>query len=1078
MNIQGTLYAESPIYRGNSRKTLFTRDGDGTHRLVSLAGEVGGTAQSLMDAFIGQDRKGKNTGLLNQLWKRLYGKSMPDRLITQVTCTLQKSSYPRDNLFDLRMGIRLDEDRWAAESNANYKMETLFRHSAFDFTLSVNDGLLKKDGNDARLYYLFQELIAGRFWFGAGKSKGLGRLRLEMDTPLSVPATLPEVNPGANHLRLRLAFDSVNPVLVGWNWGKIDPESPSFAAVEGRLLVNAMRELPDAVGKRLAMSLGGPILSPENWKHKFIEQLPRVLAIWIQEASQSEEQECWVLPEADVKKLGKGKYKLSKKILEKLYPLTEKTYANIDDAEAEITEAMADKENMIKRVVKLLEQQQVSEKSIGESLWAELSALLSLAQDSSLKAELEEALDDEQNLVKILKPACERVFPRLSQQIDHQISLLQSDSWVDEELEHRRTHVDIKQMLMNGEISEGQWRDFKHPPKGVSHAAWREFLDAHRRVKYHHITHGKNLKKSITNDENMIAFLKSYRSQTRQELAQSYNIDFRAGGASNREISRKYGKPYDTVFMRMLSWAPSTEEHGAWEVYIPGSTIKGAFRKRASQVLKTLLGESSKTRMLIDKLFGAQGKRGMMFFSDAYLSDPVDPEKAWCSMDGVKMDPKNGKPLESAKRDFLYAYGKELAFQCQIDIQDVRSSDLEAFSVFLHLLDDFRRGDIPLGGEKTSGFGWIKADLQQVEWLSAEQSDISQKLFPGQTMKPDGIWQSLVLDGDAALQALQSSKESLSAEQNVSKTSVPRAKAGFISHKAFGGYCGMLYVEADVLTPVTVQESGEPSFRQNLAEGPVNGWDFFSMSPPEASKREDKRRYALPSKSLRGMLRHIYAVASDSREESKVVTDLNPADSLFGWVGRGQNQAIMGRVSVSFGYFQDPQLSWFAVPYPYGNWQFQNGQWKEVSGTNASKLRIQDTWRIFPHAPLAPVAKQVETFAPDTVQSSYFRAILPGHTAQFSIRFWNLEEEELQRVIWTIALEPELAHKMGKHRYLGFGSLRLRILPESYLIDWEARYQGKTEKEWQKSLSPDEWRNTRVIAHYADLRKALNAAQL
>ena len=899
-----------------------------------------------------------------------------------------------------------------------------------------------------------------------------------MNTSFPIPSAPPKLQPGVNHLRLRLAFNSANPVLVGWNWGKIDPESPSFAAVEGRLLVNAMRELPGAVRKRLALSLGGPILSPDNWKNKFAEHLPRVLAIWIQEEAQSQGQECWILPEAEIKKLSKGKYKLSNKILEKLSPLAQKTYATTAEAETEITEAMADKKNMIARVVKLLEQQQVRTKMIGEALWTEIVTFLTLQSDSSVKANLEAVLNDEQSLVNVLKPICETVFPRLNQQIDHQITLLQSDSWVDQELEQRQTHLWIKEMLMKGEISEAQWRDATRPPKGVSHTAWREFLDAHQRVQYRHITHGRNLKKSITNDENMIAFLKSYRSQTRQELAQPYNIDFRAGGASSREISRKYGKSYDTVFMRMLSWAPSREEQGAWEVYIPGSTIKGAFRKRASQVLKTLIGETSKTRLLIDKLFGAQGQRGLIFFSDAYLSDPVDPEKAWCSMDGVKMDPKSGKPIESAKQDFLYAYGEQLAFQCQIDVQDLRSRDLEVFSVFLHLLQDFQRGDIPLGGEKTNGFGWVKADLKELAWLTSDAQDISQTLFPGQTFQADGVWQALILKGEAALRVLQSGRASLAAEQTVSETLAPRAKAGFISHRAFGGYCGMLYVAAEVLTPLSVQESGEPSFRQNLEDGPVNGWDFFSMSPPEASQREDARCYALPSKSLRGMLRHIYAIASDSHEESKTVTALNPADSLFGWVGRGQNQAIMGRVSVGFGYFDEPQLAWFTAPYPYGNWQFRNGTWRNDAEARAAKLLINDAWRLFPHAPLAPIAEQQDSFAPDTAQKSYFRAILPGSTAQFSVRFWNLEEEEWQRLIWTIVLEPELAHKMGKHRYLGFGSLRLRILPQSYLIDWTARYQGKSEQEWQKAIDLDHWRNTRVIAHYADLRKALHAAQL
>ena len=88
MLLRGTLIAETPIYRGNARKTLFTRDGDGTQRLVSLAGEISGTAQALMDAFVGRSRDGRNIGLLNRLWQRLYDSSLPDGLITNVGCSL------------------------------------------------------------------------------------------------------------------------------------------------------------------------------------------------------------------------------------------------------------------------------------------------------------------------------------------------------------------------------------------------------------------------------------------------------------------------------------------------------------------------------------------------------------------------------------------------------------------------------------------------------------------------------------------------------------------------------------------------------------------------------------------------------------------------------------------------------------------------------------------------------------------------------------------------------------------------------------------------------------------------------
>ena len=162
MLLRGQLVAETPIYRGNARKTLFTRDGDGSQRLVSLAGEISGTAQALMDAFVGQSRDGRNIGLLNRLWLRLYGSPLPAGLVTRVECQLQKESYPRDHFFDLRMGLRLDEDRWASEANANYKMETLFKNAVFDLALTVNDAALQKEDNAARLYYTLQELREGR----------------------------------------------------------------------------------------------------------------------------------------------------------------------------------------------------------------------------------------------------------------------------------------------------------------------------------------------------------------------------------------------------------------------------------------------------------------------------------------------------------------------------------------------------------------------------------------------------------------------------------------------------------------------------------------------------------------------------------------------------------------------------------------------------------------------------------------------------------------------------------------------------------------------------------------------------
>jgi len=263
-----------------------------------------------------------------------------------------------------------------------------------------------------------------------------------------------------------------------------------------------------------------------------------------------------------------------------------------------------------------------------------------------------------------------------------------------------------------------------------------------------------------------------------------------------------------------------------------------------------------------------------------------------------------------------------------------------------------------------------------------------------------------------------------------------------------------------------------------LPDGPINGWDFFTLAPPEVDLRPSQKQYALPSKSIRGMLRHIYAIATDSRTASPDISHLNPEDSLFGWVGQGPNQAIMGRLSFEFGLFDGPELAWFKVPYPYGEWRYNNGEWTRNEGGTVTRMLAGGHWRLFPHVPLAPIVEQLDEFKPEAVQNSYFKAILPGSRARFTIRFWNLTEEELQRLIWCIELEPDLAHKMGKHKHVGFGSLRFRLHPDSYLVDWQTRYAGKPEQEWRLPVEVTQWLKPEVIAHYSELKKALDAKPL
>ncbi|MCP4692580.1 MAG: hypothetical protein GY859_31345 [Desulfobacterales bacterium] len=438
------------------------------------------------------------------------------------------------------------------------------------------------------------------------------------------------------------------------------------------------------------------------------------------------------------------------------------------------------------------------------------------------------------------------------------------------------------------------------------------------------------------------------------------------------------------------------------------------------------------------------------------------------------MDPQTGRPIERSKRDYLFAHGKQLMFRFRIDLQDIRPRDLSAVSALFHLISDFRRGEIPLGGEKSNGLGWVEANISRLEWLTAAPGEVHRTLFNDAPLRRDGPWRGLTLAGKAAAAAI-APFISMEASGKSDRETPPTARAGFISHRAFGGCCGKLFVSVTPETPMHIRESGEPSFVTAVNGAPVNGWDFYSISPPKADDRGSDRLYAIPSPGLKGMIRHLYAIACDAREESVDIRRLNGADSLFGWVGDGANQALMARLSFSFATFTDPGLAWFKVPTSYGEWRRRDRRWTRKPGGAAQQVRIAGEWRLFPHAPLAPGVARLDAFEPDAPGALYFRAMLPGKKARFTIRFWNLLESELRRLVWCTALEDGLAHKMGAGRYLGFGSAKATILPESYLIDWSRRYTDASSDKWRRPLDPSQWRDIETVHHYKELKKALNA---
>ena len=225
--IRGKLILEGPLYRGNSRKTIFSR---GENNKVFLPGKINGQAIAMMSAFTGfwkhsKNPKANNTGLFERLWSRLFKEDMPG-FISDVTCTLDESISEKNPHFDLRMGLAIDRDRMAQAQDQNFRLETIYKGTVFNFSLSFDESKADK----YKFAVLLQELIQGRFWFGAQKSKGLGKCRLEPDEQSreliekykNSGTAKPSLNPSSNYIYITLELTPNNPLLVSWPWGNQD----------------------------------------------------------------------------------------------------------------------------------------------------------------------------------------------------------------------------------------------------------------------------------------------------------------------------------------------------------------------------------------------------------------------------------------------------------------------------------------------------------------------------------------------------------------------------------------------------------------------------------------------------------------------------------------------------------------------------------------------------------------------------------------------------------------------------------------------------------------------------------------
>lgn len=645
------------------------------------------------------------------------------------------------------------------------------------------------------------------------------------------------------------------------------------------------------------------------------------------------------------------------------------------------------------------------------------------------------------------------------------------DAWIDDLRKETEEHKNIMDNVLAGHAKN--WSDVEKMPGGI-------------KFKNNHLRSGqpmsldqlkRNFTKAVRNDETLMDFLKGHRGKVHKEIDREPHLDFRE---EKGEIIR--GKPYDQLFYRALT---RDQHKTCWELCIPGNTIKGAFRTKAQQILRTLHnGQGCKEKTSshegkycddrycpVCSLFGRQGMTAEVFCSDAYLAaDDKLPDDEQYSYDQITVDPKTGQSIENSKLNFLFAYGQKFSFKCSLVLKDLDPRYLEQFSFLIRLLKEFENGTIPFGGKKTSGFGYIRGKIDKMEFLCPPGSSMENQLKKWKVKKTgfEQLWHHYELDGgkiwknNKFTSDIQKAFSKLIGEINTPEKPF-KTKAGYISHRQYSKLCGSLICELEALTPIHIRESGEPSFQGEE----VFGYDFFSISPPKNSKKQpiDNREYAVPPSTLKGETRKIYNLISKNPcSGCKHINKLCDTCRLFGWVGTGNNkeQALMGRINFSLARPVDNiKFEWFGVEFGY-----KGEKSSSISGV-----------RIFPHT--NNISKSISRYGtsdmPVDVEKNRTlnRFAKTGSKFRFQVDFTNLEKEELKKLIWALELEDGLAHKIGKSKALYFGSCKIRIT-EAYLIDWAKRFSSLDDL-GQVSLDLDAYRPDKSdLANYDDLKKALS----
>lgn len=178
----------------------------------------------------------------------------------------------------------------------------------------------------------------------------------------------------------------------------------------------------------------------------------------------------------------------------------------------------------------------------------------------------------------------------------------------------------------------------------------------------------------------------------------------------------------------------STSLTSAGKYILPGTSLKGAIRHRASKILKTLSPEGNIAEGKIESLFGIAGKEGesegktKCGKSKKEIKSRVKVEEIEINnvepelQTRIKIDRFTGGTIKSALLESmpLWSKGNDEALNIKIKIEKYKPWEA---GLMMHVLKDLWCGDLAIGGEKSVGRGVLKGLSATIKWNNEEGED-------------------------------------------------------------------------------------------------------------------------------------------------------------------------------------------------------------------------------------------------------------------------------------------------------------------------------------------------------------------